>query len=71
MNLRAHDPCPAPAKLPGIPDFSRSEAFAEDIADDHPIAADRRRASRWSSLLQLLPLVVALVGVAFAVLPPA
>ena len=51
------------------PDFTRSEAFAEDLAEFCPAMPDRRRSPRWLGLLNLLPVVVALVGVAFAVLP--
>jgi hypothetical protein len=48
----------------------RSEAFAEDLAgllSDAPRAAIERRLSR---LLNWLPVGVALIGVAFAVVPP-
>lgn len=62
---------PATAPLISPPDFSRSEAFAEDLADYGTVTSERRRAPRWMGLLQLLPLLVALMGVAFAVLPPA
>jgi hypothetical protein len=62
---------PATAQLHCPPDFSRSEAFAEDLAEYCPDMADRRRPLRWMGLLHLLPVLVALVGVAFAVLPPA
>jgi hypothetical protein len=62
---------PEPAYLHSPPDFSRSEAFAEDLAEFCPSAAERRKAPRWMSLLHLLPVAVALAGVAFAVLPPA
>lgn len=50
-------------------DFTRSEAFAEDLAEFCPATPDRRRSPRWLGLLNLLPVAVALVGVAFAVLP--
>lgn len=49
------------------PDLTRSEAFAEDIGagDDTPAGPPAMRP--WMSLL---PLIVALLGVAFAVVPP-
>lgn len=59
----------ATAPLQHTPDFSRSEAFAEDLAEFCPAATERRRHPRWLGLLNLLPVAVALVGVAFAVLP--
>jgi hypothetical protein len=58
---------------PTPPEFYRSEAFAEDlrgfVAQLPPQEAPKRTATppRWASLL---PLAVALLGVAFAVLPP-
>jgi hypothetical protein len=48
----------------------RSEAFAEDLAGlvaDAPRAVTERRLAR---LVNWLPLGVALIGVAFAVVPP-
>lgn len=49
------------------PDLTRSEAFAEDLGagDDSPATLPALRP--WMSLL---PLLVALLGVAFAVVPP-
>jgi hypothetical protein len=61
-------PATAPPNCP--PDFSRSEAFAEDLFETYAQATERRRAPRWMGLLPMLPLLVALVGLAFAVLPP-
>ena len=54
------------------PHFSyRSEAFAEDIegllATWEPVAPERPRRRL---LVNLLPLLVAMVGVAFALVPP-
>ena len=54
--------------------YRRSEAFAEDVADlvSAAPAQERRtrslRPARW--LINALPLVVALIGVAFAIVPP-
>ncbi len=62
---------PAISPLNELPDFSRSEAFAEDLAEYRPHGVERRRSSRWLGVLHLLPVLVALVGVAFAVLPSA
>lgn len=62
---------PVTAELNCPPDFSRSEAFAEDLAELYAQSAERRRSPRWMGLLPVLPLLVALAGVAFAVLPPA
>ena len=55
---------------PTPPAFYRSEAFAEDLGQS---GAEREEAAgsdtpRWAGLL---PLAVALAGLAFAVLPPA
>lgn len=51
-----------------LPDFYRSEAFAEDVADLFPSApAAARTGGR--VLVALLPLLVALAGVAFAIIP--
>jgi hypothetical protein len=50
--------------------FHRSEAFAEDVIDlvaETPQVIAQRRVSR---LVNWLPLGVALLGVAFAVIPP-
>ena len=51
--------------------FYRSEAFAEDL-QDAPAAATQprpsRAAARW--IVNALPVAVALLGVAFAVIPP-
>jgi hypothetical protein len=56
---------PSPSMLP---DFYRSEAFAEDVADLFPAApAAARTGGR--VLVALLPLLVALAGVAFAIVP--
>ena len=45
-------------------DIWRSEAFAEDLIDDAPLADEARPASRWlsSTVLCVLPAAVALVG---------
>jgi hypothetical protein len=51
--------------------FRRSEAFAEDVADFVPPPSSdlvSRKVARW--LVNWLPLAVALVGVAFAIIPP-
>ncbi len=53
------------------PDCSRSEAFPEDLPEFDPPLGERRRPPRWFGLMPLLPVLVALAGVAFAVLPPA
>jgi hypothetical protein len=48
----------------------RSEAFAEDLTglvSDAPRSLAARRLARWANWL---PLCVALIGVAFAVVPP-
>jgi hypothetical protein len=55
------------------PDLTRSEAFVEDLGPLHPYAAQveerlDRGLARWA---KLVPLAVALMGLAFAVLPPA
>lgn len=56
------------------PPFPRSEAFAEDVLDlvSASPAADRpvrsAHPARW--LMHALPVAVALLGVAFAVVPP-
>jgi len=48
----------------------RSEAFVEDILEFvEPAPAPQERLVRW--LVNLAPLAVALLGVAFAVVPPA
>jgi hypothetical protein len=55
---------------PTPPEFYRSEAFAEDLAPGPTQDRDEGTAEltpRWAGLL---PLAVALAGVAFAVLPP-
>jgi hypothetical protein len=62
----------APVDTPHLPAPSwRSEAFAEDVegllSDWEPVVPERRRGRL---LLNLLPLAVAVAGVAFAVLPP-
>lgn len=53
------------------PDLTRSEAFPEDLAGvlGEPVTAlaETRRGRLW---MNLLPLAVALIGVAFAILPP-
>jgi hypothetical protein len=53
------------------PDLSRSEAFPEDLTgvlgDPVSTLAESRRGRLW---LGLLPVAVALIGVAFAILPP-
>jgi hypothetical protein len=49
----------------------RSEAFAEDLmaeADSQTVSGRRHGTGAW--LVNLLPLGVALLGLAFAVLPP-
>jgi len=49
----------------------RSEAFAEDVADHvPPPASDIPSRSVVGRLLTWLPLGVALVGIAFAIVPP-
>lgn len=54
--------------------YHRSEAFAEDVADLVSSAPKQERRSRplrparW--LINALPVLVALIGVAFAVVPP-
>jgi hypothetical protein len=57
----------APAPLP-MP--LRSEAFTEDILEfvERDVEAPTERSLRW--LVNLAPLAVAMVGVAFAVVPP-
>ena len=57
------------------PDLYRSEAFAEDVLDlvaaapvIEPQVEPVNLPARW--LINALPLAVALVGVAFAVVPP-
>jgi hypothetical protein len=57
----------APAPLP-MP--LRSEAFAEDILEfvEREVEAPTERSLHW--LVNLAPLAVAMVGVAFAVVPP-
>jgi hypothetical protein len=57
----------APAALP-MP--LRSEAFAEDILEfvERDVDVPAERPLRW--LVNLAPLAVAVVGVAFAVVPP-
>lgn len=57
----------APASLP-MP--LRSEAFTEDILEfvERDVDAPAERSLRW--LVNLAPLAVAMVGVAFAVVPP-
>jgi hypothetical protein len=51
--------------------FHRSEAFAEDVLDLVPAAPEfEAPAAPVSWLVNALPLVVALLGVAFAVIPP-
>jgi hypothetical protein len=51
------------------PDLTRSEAFVEDLG---PLFADRTEREHPSVLrwARLVPLGVALLGLAFAVLPP-
>jgi hypothetical protein len=53
------------------PDLTRSEAFPEDLSgllsDPVSTLTESRRGRLW---LNLLPVVVALVGIAFAILPP-
>ncbi len=49
----------------------RSEAFAEDVLDlvaATPVVEPTGRPARW--LVNAVPVAVALLGVAFAVLPP-
>ncbi len=60
---------------PAEPPLYRSEAFAEDVLDlvaPLPIAQDTHRLAGWPArwLVNGLPAAVALLGVAFAVLPP-
>jgi hypothetical protein len=53
------------------PALYRSEAFAEDVLDlvePVPLAQGPSRRARW--LVNGLPAAVALIGVAFGVLPP-
>lgn len=53
------------------PDLYRSEAFAEDVADLVATAPQPEPVSapvRW--VANALPVAVALLGIAFAVLPP-
>lgn len=57
------------------PDLYRSEAFAEDVLDlvaaapvVEPQVESMNLPARW--LINALPLAVALVGLAFAVVPP-
>jgi hypothetical protein len=53
------------------PHFHRSEAFAEDVLDLVAAAPEFEvPAAPVSWLVNALPVVVALIGVAFAVLPP-
>lgn len=65
MNATTAAAAPAPLPMP-----LRSEAFAEDILefverdDEVPV----ERSLRW--LVNLAPLAVAMIGVAFAVVPP-
>lgn len=55
------------------PDLTRSEAFVEDLGPQSTFSAQAeerldRSLARWA---KLVPLAVALTGLAFAVLPPA
>lgn len=53
-----------------LPAPLRSEAFAEDLmADNDTLSPSEPAPVRWTTTL--VPLGVALLGVAFAVLPPA
>ncbi len=51
-----------------MPPSRRSEAFAEDLIGEAPPATVLDRATRWTTLLA--PIAVVLLSVAFAVVPP-
>lgn len=61
---------PTPASLYSPPHIPRSEAFAEDLLDHDSQPRERRHTPRWLAWTRFLPVLVALLGVAFAVLPP-
>ncbi len=56
------------------PPYHRSEAFAEDVLDlvsmapEEDASSEHAAPARW--LMRALPVAVALLGVAFAVVPP-